>query len=150
MKALFTVLMILSLAFSAVCAEAQAAKVHQIGYLAAGAVTAGTHAFLKGLRELGYIEGQTFIIEYRFAEGTEDRLAGLAADLVRLNVHVIVVGGSAAARAAQQQTRTIPIVLADSADPVAAGLVASLSRPGGNITGLTIMSPQLGGKSWSC
>lgn len=127
-------------------AQQAASKIPRIGVLALGSRSAGTEAFLQGLKDLNYIDGKNVTIEYRFAEGREDRLSDLAADLVRLRVDVIVVGGSAAARAAQQQSKTVPIVLPDGADPVAAGLVASLSRPGGNITGLTIMSAQLGGK----
>lgn len=101
---------------------------------------------MQGLKDLKYVEGQNVIIEYRFAEGREDRVWDLAADLVRLRVDLIVVGGSIAALATQRLTRTIPIVVPDSADPVGLGLVQSLARPGANITGLTIMSPQLGGK----
>ena len=101
-------------------------------------------AFQDGLRELGYVEGKNILIEYRFAEGKEDRLPDLAAELVRLNVDVIVTGGIAA-HAAKQATSTIPIVAA-TYELVAAGLVPSLARPGGNITGLTQMSPDLAGK----
>ena len=129
-------------------AEAQqpGSKISMIGYLALGSRSAGTQAFLQGLKDLGYIEGKNVAIEYRWAEGNESRLPALAAEIVRLNPDLILVGGSAAARAAQQLTKEIPIVIPDSADPVGAGLVASLSRPGGNITGLTIMAPRLGGK----
>jgi putative ABC transport system substrate-binding protein len=114
--------------------------------LALGSRSAGIEAFVQGLKELGYIEGETIIVEYRSAEGKEERLTDLAAELVQLKVDVVVVGGTAAARAVRQSTKAIPIVIPDSADPVAAGLVASLSRPGGNVTGLTIMSPRLSGK----
>jgi putative ABC transport system substrate-binding protein len=92
------------------------------------------------------LRDRTSLFERRFAEGKEERLADLAAELVQLKVDVIVVGGTAAARAARRLTKTIPIVIPDSADPVAGELVASLSRPGGNITGLTMMSPKLSGK----
>ena len=101
-------------------------------------------AFQDGLRELGYVEGKNILIEYRFAEGKEDRLPDLAAELVRLNVDVIVTGGIAA-HAAKQATSTIPIVAATN-ELVEAGLVPSLARPGGNITGLTQMSLDLAGK----
>jgi putative ABC transport system substrate-binding protein len=152
------ILLILSARRSALCllgvmflavsfpAEAQqpAAKISRIGYLALSR-SAGTEAFVQGLKDRGYVEGQNIAIEYRFAEGKEDRHADLAAELVQLKVDVIVVGGTAAARAVRKLTKTIPIVIPDSADPVAAELVASLSRPGGNITGLTIMSPKLSG-----
>ena len=134
----------LPLSFPA-AAQQPASKIPRIGYLALGR-SAGTEAFLRGLKELGYAEGQNFTIEYRFAEGEEDRFNHLAAELVQLKVDVIVVGGTMAARAVGKLTKTIPIVIPDSANPVAAGLVASLSRPGGNITGLTIMSPKLSGK----
>jgi putative ABC transport system substrate-binding protein len=103
-------------------------------------------AFRQGLRELGYVEGQNIAIESRWTEGTDDRLPALAADLVRSKVDVIVAETGAATRAAQQATRTIPIVMSLVNDPVGSGLVASLARPGGNVTGLTIMSPDLVGK----
>jgi len=128
----------------------QPTKVARIGYLALGSRSSGTEAFLQGLKDLGYVEGQNIAVEYGFAEGKEEQLTDLAAELVSLKVDVIVVGGTAAARAAQQLTKTISIVIPDSADPVGAGLVKSLARPGGNITGLTIMSPRLGGKDLSC
>src|SRR5262244_2852088 len=97
----------------------------------------------RGLRELGYVEGQTVTLEPRWAEEQYDRLPALAADLVRLKVDVIVTGGVPAIRVAQQATRTIPIVMGLAEDPVASGLVASLGRPGGNITGLSMMAPDL-------
>jgi putative ABC transport system substrate-binding protein len=103
-------------------------------------------AFRQGLRELGYVEGQNIAIEPRWTEGKDDRLPALAADLVRSKVDVIVADTGAASRAAQQATRTIPIVMSLFNDPVGSGLVASLARPGGNVSGLTIMSPDLVGK----
>lgn len=128
-------------------AEAQQpAKVHRIAYLALGSRSAGTEAFVQGLKDVGYIQGQNIVIEYRWAEGDRDRLPVLGAEIVRLNPSVIVVAGSEAARAARRLTTAIPIVIPDSADPVGTGLVKSLGQPGGNITGLTIMSPQLTGK----
>jgi putative tryptophan/tyrosine transport system substrate-binding protein len=99
----------------------------------------------KGLDDLGYVEGRDVVIEYRPGDRA-DRLSGFAAELVALNVDVIVVTGSQAARAAQQATRSIPIVMTGSSDPVGTGLVASLARPGGNITGLSLQSPELSGK----
>jgi len=103
-------------------------------------------AFRQGLRELGYIEGQNIVIEHRSPEWKYERLPGLAADLVRLNVDVIVAASPAATKAAKQATSTIPIVFTVSGDPVADGLVASLARPGGNITGLATIGPELVGK----
>jgi putative ABC transport system substrate-binding protein len=103
-------------------------------------------AFRQGLRELGYVEGQNIAIESRWTEGKDDRLPALAADLVRSKVDIIVAETGAATRAAQQATRTIPIVMSLVNDPVGSGLVGSLARPGGNVTGLTIMSPDLVGK----
>src|ERR1700730_1178329 len=102
--------------------------------------------FRQGLRDLGYIDGQNIAIEYRSAEGQPDRLATVASDLARLPVDVIVTTGSAATRAAQQATTTIPIVMISLGDPVRAGLVPSLARPGGNITGNTSLGPDVGAK----
>ena len=103
-------------------------------------------AFRRGLRELGYVEGQNIALELRWTEGKADRLGDLAAELVRLNVDVIVAPGGVAARAAKQASMAIPIVMVAVSDPVDEGLVASLARPGGNITGLSNMSPDLSGK----
>ena len=125
----------------------QQAKVPRIGFLVASSASfysSRIEAFRQGLRELGYVEGKNIVIEYRFAEGKEDRLRELAAELVRLKVDIIVAAASAAA--AKDATKTIPIVFAASADPVASGIVASLARPGGNVTGLTILAPELSGK----
>ena len=101
--------------------------------------------FRQGLRDLGYVEGRNIIIEYRPSDPA-DRLPGFAAELVALNADVIVAGGSLAVRAAQQATRTMPIVMTGTSDPVGTGFVASLARPGGNITGLSLLSPELSGK----
>jgi putative ABC transport system substrate-binding protein len=126
-----------------------AAKVPRIGYLT-GATPEGQSAridaFRQGLRELGYVEGKNIIIEYRYAEEKLDRLPALAAELVRLKVDVIVTGGSGNTRAAKEATTTIPIVMAQDTDPVANRFVASLARPGGNITGLATLAPEIGGK----
>ncbi len=130
-------------------AAQQPAKVPRIGFLTSSSPTdlAGRlEAFRQGLRELGYVEGQTIAIEYRFGEGRPERLPALAAELVRLEVDVIVTGAPPAPEAARQATSTIPIVFAVTSDPVAEGLVASLARPGGNITGLATMAPELVGK----
>ena len=126
-------------------------KVPRVGYLKGGSPSdplrqRWLEAFRQGLRELGYVEGQNIAIESRWTEGKDDRLPALAADLVRSKVDVIVAETGAATRAAQQATRTIPIVMSLVNDPVGSGLVASLARPGGNVTGLTIMSPDLVGK----
>jgi putative ABC transport system substrate-binding protein len=102
--------------------------------------------FLQALRELGYVEGKNIVVEFRSAEGREERLPALAAELASLNVDVIVAPGTASARAARQATKTIPIVYTGGADPVAIGLVASLARPGGNVTGVTSLSRELTGK----
>jgi putative tryptophan/tyrosine transport system substrate-binding protein len=133
-----------------VIAEAQQpAKIPRIGYLT-GATPDGQSAriepFRQGLRELGYVEAKNIFIEYRYAEGKLDRLPALAAELVRLNVDVIVTGGQAITRAAKNATNTIPIVMAQDGDPVGNGFVASLARPGGNITGLSNFAPEIGGK----
>ena len=122
-----------------------AGKVWRIGYLVAG-IGRIPEAFRQGLRDLGYVEGQNLTIEYRHADNQLDRLADLAAELVRLPVDVLVTGGGNAARAARQVTSTIPIVVAGAVDPVGDGLVASLAQPGGNITGLSLLSLELGGK----
>ena len=131
-------------------AEAQpATKVYRIGNLNPGSPLLTPHlweVFRQGLRELGYVEGQNLVMENRYAEGSEERLRDLAAELVRLKVDVMVAGGAAAIRAAQHATRTIPIVMAATADPVGQGFVASLARPGGNITGLSWLGAELPGK----
>jgi putative ABC transport system substrate-binding protein len=131
-------------------AEAQQGKkIHRIGYLGATfpvATAARVEAFRQGLKELGYIEGKNIASEYRWAEGKFDRLPHLAAELVRLKVDVIVTGGPAGTRPAREATATIPIVMAFDNDPVGSGFVASLARPGGNITGLSILSPEISGK----
>src|SRR6266496_1495897 len=115
-------------------------KVYRIGYLAAGSAIASqlpVEAFREGLRGLGLVEGQNIVIDYRFAEGRFDRLPDLAAELVRLNVDVIVAFPTAAAVVAKKATATVPIVMIAVGDPVGLGLIASLARPGGNVTGLS-------------
>ena len=144
------ILLTMALLAAPLAAEAQApAKVPRIGFLTARSPTDLPHhleAFRQGLRELGYVEGQTIAIEYRFGEGRPERLPGLAAELVGLKVDLIVTGAPPAPEAAKQATSTIPIVVAVTGDLVAEGLVASIARPGGNITGLAAMSPELVGK----
>jgi putative ABC transport system substrate-binding protein len=130
-------------------AEAQqAAKAPRIGFLA-GNLAAIPHlreAFRQGLRDLGYVEGRNVVIEYRDAEGKLERFPALAAELVALKVDVIVASGTLAALAAKQATRTLPIVFSPAADPVTSGLVTSLARPGGNVTGLSVLHSELVGK----
>jgi putative tryptophan/tyrosine transport system substrate-binding protein len=127
----------------------QAAKVARIGYLATNlaANPRGREAFLQGLRDLGYVEGRNVVIEYRDAEGKLERLPALAAELVALKVDVIVAAaGTVSALAAKQATRTLPIVFIAAGEPVTGGLVTSLARPGGNLTGLSALSPELTSK----
>ena len=133
----------------AVAQAQQPTKVPRIGYLSPTSPSVSPtriEAFRQGLRELGYVEGKNIIIEYRYAEGKFDRLAALAAELVRLKVDVIVTTGPTVTRAAKEATATIPIVMALDTDPVGNGFVASLARPGGNITGLSALAPELSGK----
>ena len=126
----------------------QAAKVARIGWLGANPAP-GRHmreAFLQGLRDLGYVEGRNVVVEYRFAEGKLERYPALAAELVALKVDVIVAPITLAALAAKRATKTIPIVFAAVGDPITDGLVTSLARPGGNVTGLSVLSSELVGK----
>jgi putative ABC transport system substrate-binding protein len=131
-------------------AEAQQpTKIPRIGYLGFGSpstIPTRIEAFRQGLRELGYVEGKNIFIEWRSAEGNADRLPSLAAELVRLKVDIIVTNGPYSTRAAKAATVTIPIVMAAVGDPVGDGIVASLARPGGNITGLSSVAPELSGK----
>ena len=128
----------------------QPTKIPRIGYLSAGSASANAvryEAFLQGLREVGYVEGRNIVVEFRHAEGKLDRLSALADELVRLKVDVIVTGGGGGAtRAAKEATKTIPIVMAGDVDPVGQGSVTSLARPGGNITGLSTLTPEISGK----
>src|SRR5215471_11358528 len=129
----------------------QAGKLPMIGYLSPGSVAVGPlarhDAFQEGLRELGYIDGKNIAIAYRFAEGKFDRLAELAAELVRLKVDVIVSVVTQASLAAKNATSTIPIVMVSVGDPVGSGLVASLARPGANVTGTAAIAAEVIGKS---
>jgi ABC-type uncharacterized transport system substrate-binding protein len=152
MKKKITVLtlsaMLLALCFPA---EAQQpTKIPRIGYLTADSRSAHAdvraEAFREGLRELGYVEGRNIVIEWRNAEGKLDRLPALAAELVRLKVDVIVTGGPTATRPVKEATSTIPIVMTQDSDPVGNGFVASLARPGGNITGLSNLAQEISGK----
>ena len=148
-RRILVVILTLGILATPVPTEAQqSAKVPRIGWLSIASRTpAVSHlieAFWQGLRELGYVEGQNIAIEYRFAEGRPERLPEFAAQLVALKVDILVTPNPAGTQAAREATRTIPIVILGVADPVGSGLVASLSRPGGNITGLT--SPVMWGK----
>jgi putative tryptophan/tyrosine transport system substrate-binding protein len=129
-------------------AAQQAAKVARIGYLGSNLAQAPhlTEAFRQGLRDFGYVEGRNVVIEYRDAEGKFERFPALAAELVALNVDVIVAATQLAAMAAKQATRTLPIVFTAVSDPVTSGFVTSLARPGGNVTGLSLLAPELVGK----
>jgi putative ABC transport system substrate-binding protein len=123
----------------------QPAKIPWIGYLA-GSGSGPSPAFVQGLRDLGYVEGKNIAFAFRTVEGKRERYSDLAAELVRLNVDIIIADGSAPTLALKKATSTIPIVMTQSADPVGTGLVASFARPGGNVTGLTNISGELGGK----
>lgn len=143
----------LSVMLFALCSSTpaqQPKKVPRIGYLTADSRSARAdvraEAFRKGLRELGYVEGENIIIEWRSAEGKQDRLPALAAELVRLKADIIVTGGPTATRPVKEATTTIPIVMTQDSDPVGNGFVASLARPGGNITGLSNLAQELSGK----
>ena len=146
-----SILFVVILLAVAVIADAQQpTKVSRIGYLSSADPTSEStrsEPFRLALRELGHIEGQNMAIEYRYSEGKNDRLSELAAELVRLKVDIIVTGGVPLVRAAMNATKTIPIVmLGQGSDPVRAGLIDSLARPGGNATGLTNLGRELGGK----
>jgi len=148
-KLLMTFLPTVLLATAFTAGAQQSAKIPRIGYLAATFAStnpARIEAFRQGLRELGYVDGKNIIIEWRFADGKADRLPALAADLVRIRVDVIVSGGSTATRPAKNATSTIPIVMAQDNDPIANRFVASLARPGGNITGLATLRSEVSGK----
>jgi len=144
-------LVLLALLAVPLAAETQPAKVARIGYLSPLSVSADSsqrlfEAFRNGLTELGYTEGRNITIESRWAAGKYERLPSLAAELVRLKVDVIVTAGVPAILAAKKATSAIPIIMAVVVDPIATGLVASLARPGGNVTGLSAMTPELVGK----
>ena len=127
----------------------QRRKLFRIGYLGISSPSLEPHyveAFRQKLRELGHVDGESIAIEYRWAEGQDSRLPKLAGELVRLKSDVIVTTGTPGTLAAIQATKTVPIVMASSADPVASGLVSSLARPSGNVTGFTILGPELEGK----
>src|SRR6266542_1030679 len=145
-----SILFVVALLAVAVMTEAQQpTKIPRIGYLVANFPStnpARNEAFRDGLRELGYVEGKSIVIEWRYAEGKPDRLPALAAELVRFKVDVIVTAGPASTRPAKEATSAIPIVMGFDNDPVGSGVVASLARPGGNVTGLSTLAPEISGK----
>src|SRR5499433_3929184 len=127
----------------------QLKKIPTVGHLVLASlatVSPRVEAFRQGLHDLGYVEGKTIVIEYRSADEKLDRLPELAAELVRLKVDIIVTGGDIVTRVVKEATSTIPIVMPYDNDPIGSGFVANLSRPGGNITGLSSLSPELSGK----
>jgi ABC-type uncharacterized transport system substrate-binding protein len=143
------VVIVVMLAVAVIAEAQQPTKVPRIGFLVPGSASGYaslTDAFRQGLRDLGYVEGKNIIIEYRYTEGKLDPLPELAADLVRLKVDVIVTASTPDALATKQRTGMIPIVMAVSGDPLGSGLVASLARPGRNVTGLTSIASDLSGK----
>src|SRR6266478_9024487 len=148
--AVLSILVAVAVLAVGVIAEAQqAGKIFRIGFLDASTASGSAvvmEAFRQELKKLGWNEGKNITIEYRFAEQKNERLPELAADLVRLKVDLIVVSSPPPALAAKSATSTIPIVMADAGDPVGSGLVASLARPGGNVTGLAGLSPELNTK----
>ena len=140
------IILSVSLILAPLAVEApQAVRVPRVGFLS-DTRQLWDEGFTQGLRELGYVAGKSITVEYRYGGGKLERLSGLAAELVRLNVDVIVAGGTQAVSAAKESTTVIPIVMALTADPVGSGFVASLARPGGNITELTSLSRDLSGK----
>jgi putative tryptophan/tyrosine transport system substrate-binding protein len=142
------VILTVGLTLAPLVAEAQqAGKVYRIGFLSnASSRSTGWPALREGLRDLGYLEGKNLVTEYRWAEGKSDQLPDLAAKLVRLKLDIIVTGGTAATQAAMQATTTIPIVMVATGDPLRTRLVASLARPGGNVTGFTQLGAEVAGK----
>ena len=148
-KIIFLALCSLLLALCCAVDAQQPTKIPRIGVLGGASASANARrmeAFQQGLRELGYLEGKNIVIEYRWADGKLGRLPALAAELVRLKVDIIFSAGPTVTRVAKEATVTIPIVMGFDDDPVGSGFVASLARPGGNITGLSALSPELSGK----
>jgi putative ABC transport system substrate-binding protein len=151
-KFLCLLLSIVVLGWGGLAGAQQPTKIPRIGYLALRSKPSpatpdpGAEAFQQGLRELGYVEGKTLVVEHRYAEGSEERLKAYVAELLQLKVELIVTPGISVVRAVQQATKTVPIVMVVTVDPVATGLVESLARPGGNITGLTRLTSELSGK----
>jgi putative ABC transport system substrate-binding protein len=148
-KSLFSLVATVLLATSPLAQAQQPAKVPRIAWITGSSLSSNAHrieAFRQGLRELGYVEGKNIVIEWRAADGNRDHQRMLVAELVRIKVDVIVTSGGAPTRDAKEATAVIPIVIAQDTDPVANGFVTSLARPGGNITGLSRLAPELSGK----
>jgi ABC-type uncharacterized transport system substrate-binding protein len=148
MRKIFLLLLVIAVLGGGIADAQQRPKVSRIGYVSPVSLSSDStdiEAFRQGLRDLGYVEGQNIVFEWRFAEGKPDRLPDLVAELLRLKVDVIFARGTSGVQAAKKATTTVPLVTV-SGDPVAAGFVASLARPGGNITGLTNFTSELGGK----
>jgi putative ABC transport system substrate-binding protein len=145
-RVLISGLCVLLLALCAHVEAQQPAKIPLLGYQSAGSSGEREEALRQGLREVGYVEGRNIAVEWRFAEGKREQVPRNTAELIRLRVDVIVSGGATDTRAAKAATSTIPIVMTNESDPVGTGLIASLSRPGGNITGLATLSAELTGK----
>ena len=142
-----SILLAAGFVFPAAARAQQPAKIPRVGYLDAASTSAERiEAFRQGLRDLGYVDGKNIVVDRKSADGRVDRLAALAAELVRLKTSVIVTGGTTATRSAHEATATIPIVMAQDPDPVGNGFVASLARPGGNISGLSSLTAELAGK----
>src|SRR6516165_1857149 len=144
-----SILLVVVLLAFAVIADAQQTRLPRIGYASTNYASSPgplVEAFRQGLRDLGYVEGKNILVEYRYAEGKDDRMPGLVNELVQLNVDVLVVPTRAGVRTAREATKTIPIVMVVQEDPVATGLVDSLAHPGGNITGLSRLQRELSGK----
>jgi putative ABC transport system substrate-binding protein len=131
--------------------EQQPERVRRIGYLSPGRPVPYIYGpFIEALRQLGWTDGKNVSIEFRYGENDADRLARSAAELVSMNVDVIAAGGTLGPLAAKRATAAIPIVMSSAGDPLGSGLVASLARPGGNVTGMSLMAPDLGGNGWKC
>jgi putative ABC transport system substrate-binding protein len=151
MKRTIVVLLVCVVLFAvSVSGQAQQTKIPRIGYVSGAGDSknpgANVEAFRRGLQDLGYNDGKNILLEHRYIEGQQDRVPNLVADLVRLNVDVLVVTTLAAIRAAKQATKTIPIVMVSTVDPVATGLIDSLAHPGGNVTGVTRLTREVSGK----
>ena len=144
--------LLLALVFFTTCSSVyaqKATKIPRLGFLgtaSASIVADRVDALRKGLRELGYIEGENIVLDLRFGEGKSDEVTALAMEFVHSKIDVIVTAGPAATRSAKQATATIPIVMGNEGDPVGSGFVTSLARPGGNITGLSALAPEISGK----